>query len=612
MTINGVVTVLELDGPRMTAACASVTRDKIEIKQWLSAVRPDTVAADDAKAVGAWVGSELERAKIPSRKVVLSVSRGDVVLKTLQLPLGPAASEADMAGAVRLAMSRQLTMAIEGSAIDYAAMSRGGEAPATPASGEDVMRAVMAGAMPADRVRWCREMADAAGLKLRRIGLRCFGASALLAELSQRKGGTAIGIAMGWGSTEFVIVEDGQMVFARATDTPRPVSRAEVESFAERIAVETRRTWMSHKGAKPSAELEMVAILGEGELLRKVGEKVGAAMETRWEIVGTPALVEIPAAMPEAERSATAPLIGLLVEQALRGPMLDFANPRKLPDRGARRRQVALATVLVLIVFGGFGYVLAQQRLAELKDTLKSAQKQETELRKDYDKYLIEQARSRHLEEWSQTGVDWLAHIAALSEQMPDPKLAVVDDLSGTLASDVFFVPRSRTARYPDGVWKINRAATFNLSGRVKERNTALELRGKLVGGQTYKVESRGADVQDRFSFALVTDKAAPGAVSPEGDSAGADKDASKSGEPKAAGEKAPAPKAKAKAPAKDAKGKNTGSKKGEPAKPPEGATQPPPEAPKKAADAGAGAAPVVAAAPEPESVEDSKEGGPR
>jgi Tfp pilus assembly PilM family ATPase len=613
---GGVFTVLELDGPRISAASANVTREGVEVKQWLSAVRPDTVAADNAEAVGAWVAQELERAKIPRKRVVLSVSRGDVVLKSLHLPTGRGASEADLAGAVRLAMARQLTMALEGSAIDYAPMTHARVGEATPpttlpaASGggagsvasdaDGAMRAVMAGAMPADRVRWYREMASAAGVKLKRIGLRCFGASALLAELSQRKGGTMLGIAMGWGSTEFVIVEDGEMVFARATDTPRPVMRAEVDGFAERIAVEARRTWMSHKASKPNAELELVAILGEGELLKRVSEKVGPSMEARCEIIGTPALVQVPASMPESERSATAPLIGLLVEQVLRRPMLDFANPRKLPDRGAKRRQLALASVLGLIVFGGFGLVLARQQLDSLDTDLKSEQSRLAELRGQYETFLATQARGRHIDQWLDSGVDWLAHVSELSVQMPDPRLAVVDDLGGTLSSDVIYVPRSRGARYPDGNWSVSRDATFSVSGRVKDRNTALDLRGRLVGGNLYNVESRGADVSDRFSYLLTTS-----AVSPQARReaiATAEKEAAE----RAAGTKKPAP-AKGKstpAPKKDAAPKADAPKQDGPkadAAKSDGATQ---EIAKNDAQPAPAATPTPAPAPAPANVE--------
>src|SRR2546421_341402 len=77
--------------------------------------------------------------------------------------------------------------------------------------GQDGTVGVLAGAMPADRVRWWREIASGAGLNLRRIGLRCAGGAALLAELSQRRAGPIMGVSVGAGSTEFVIVEDGQM-----------------------------------------------------------------------------------------------------------------------------------------------------------------------------------------------------------------------------------------------------------------------------------------------------------------------------------------------------------------------------------------------------------------
>jgi Tfp pilus assembly PilM family ATPase len=179
MAVGREFSVLEIDGTRLAAVSAVVTGDRIAVRRWLIANRPETVPGDRAAAVGEWIGSEFARAQLAKSRTILAVSRSDVVLKQLSLPQSAALTPHELANVVRLQMVRQLTMQIEGTAIDYLPPV------AHPGISSQQLLPVMAGAMPSDRVAWSRELVQSAGLKLRRIGLRCFGAASLLADLSQ-------------------------------------------------------------------------------------------------------------------------------------------------------------------------------------------------------------------------------------------------------------------------------------------------------------------------------------------------------------------------------------------------------------------------------------------
>lgn len=526
------VTVVDLDRERLTALSAVVQPGKVAVRNWVAVSRPESIQGESAEAVGQWVGQELRRAEIPRGRVVLAMPRGDVVLKRLTVPAGAAASAVDLGGIVHLQMSRQLTMAMEGTAVDYAPIqeSGAGAAPvpagpgsgAAPATDTAPTLTIMAGAMPADRVAWCRAMAEAGDLTLKRIGLRCFGASALLAELSQRRAGPVLGVTIGWGSVEFVVVEDGQMVFARAVDAPRPQAEAEVEPFAERVAVEAKRTWMSHRAARATGELELVAVLGAGDLARLVGQRCGQQMEARWELVRPPAVVEMPDRVPESEVSMLAPMVGLLVESVVGLSTLDFANPRRTPNAAEVKRRRVLLGVLGAILVGGGAYVVAQRQLGSLEEDVEASRKQVAELETKYDAFLVEHARLSHIEQWSHTRVDWLAYLDVLNQQLPDPKLAILDTLGGQLLNaDVQFSPRGK---YPDGSWAVGQTAQFSMDGKMAQRAVAADLRGKLL--ELFEnVGSKGPDVPDRFSFELQTSRQTPKRAVPA-DAKGAPADA--------------------------------------------------------------------------------------
>jgi hypothetical protein len=501
MPVGREMSVMELDGARLTAVSAVVSSNSVELTRWLSATRPDSVAADNADSVGEWVAGEFKHAGLSRSRVVLAVSRGDVVLKQLTLPAGADTGEADIAGAVRLQMVRQLTMSLEGTAIDYAPV--GG-----PQNGSVT---VLAGAMPADRVNWSRAVAKAAGMNLRRIGLRCAGAAALMAELSQRRAAPILGVAVGSGTTEFVIVEDGQMMLARAVDVPKPASRADIDVYAERLSVEAKRTWMSYRSSRPGTDAEAVAVVGDGELARRVGDQCAAALGVPCETVGLPGLVQMAAQVPENERAAAMPLVGLLVESVLGRPGLDFANPRKLPDRAAAVRQKALVAAFVAIAVGGIGYVAANKKLGHMQEDLRILQAKESDLRKQADQYYVLHAQINHIEQWEQAKVDWLGHIRELSDQLPDPHDAVVAELTGRMIGGAVYDPKGKS--YPGGEWSAREQAVFEVSGNVENRQVVTDLRERLLGGGVYRVESRGPDTPDKFSLELLTADATPQAA---------------------------------------------------------------------------------------------------
>jgi hypothetical protein len=207
------------------------------------------------------------------------------------------------------------------------------------------------------------------------------------------------------------------------------------------------------------------------------------------------------------------PLVGLLVEEMLGRPGLDFANPRKLPDKAAAVRQKALAAAFVALAIGGFGYVAAKKSLGRMNDTLQTLQAREADLRKQADQYLILHAKVNHIEQWEQAKVDWLGHVRELSDQLPDPHDAVVDELTGRMSGMAVYDPKGRT--YPGGEWSAREQAVFEVSGKVENRQVTTDLRERLLGGGVYRVECRGPDMADKFSLELLTSEASPAAKEP-------------------------------------------------------------------------------------------------
>lgn len=489
--------VLDLDGGSLTAIEAVVSAGRVVVQRCVTATRDGQVASgsDDPVALGAWVRDSLKAGGIDAGNAVVSMSRSDVVLKRLIFPVaGDAVAGDELAGMVRLQMSRALTLAVDGAAIDYvASASKAGEANST----------VLAGAMPAERLAWWRQVAREAGLRASRVTLRACGAAAMMADVSHRRDGPVVGVCLGSRSVEFVIVEDGQMAFARAAEFTRPDAGDDAgwDAYAERVAVELRRTWTSYRVSAPGSEAPTLAALGTGTPPRLVGERCAKLLDCQMEVVGIPQSIDVSQCEAAHRDEAAFPLLGLLFEHAAGMPVLDFAHPRKAADRSARIRERVLLGVLGAILLVGGAGVLAMMQLDSLKAKVAAARVKEAGLKSELDELMAQQARAGHLEQWTQARVDWLAHIEALSGELPDPKTCQLTELAGAMSTAVAF-----NGRAGEGSWSASQSGVFSISGKVKERDIAADLRKRLIDSRLYKqVETRGPEVSDAFSFELVT-----------------------------------------------------------------------------------------------------------
>jgi len=513
---DGDFVAISLEQDRLVAVHAAASGGssaKIQIKAWVSVPKPAEVDLADASAAGQWMLQQLRGAGMENAarrgRVIFGVSRGEVILKRIIFP--PGTSEADLPGMVRLQMLRQLTVSPESAAIDFVLV------PMSSGQATDLTKSglsVLAGALQTDRIEWRRAVARAAGVRVSRMGLKATGAAALLRETTLRRSGGIMGITLGCGTTEFVVVEDGQLVFARSTELLRPdpatAEKSEEEAFAEKVAVEAKRTWMSYRVTADSAEIESVVVLGADECAGTVARKCQESLEFPADHGAFPSLVVAPESMPLRDRGAVAPLLGLIAEPALGRPTLDFANPRKAPDVGAAKRQRLLLGSLACILLLGGAYTYSRFDIQRRQEQLDQLTSQWGEQTGKYAEYVRLSAKLAHLNEWQQARVDWLAHLGLLTEELPDTKRAILDNISGRGDQRVTYVKASGQRSYSPTGWSHSVSAVFSLEGKVKRREVADQLRLRLVDDKRYKLDSKGADTPDRFDWRLTTTRSKP------------------------------------------------------------------------------------------------------
>ncbi|MBX3383999.1 MAG: hypothetical protein KF864_10880 [Phycisphaeraceae bacterium] len=495
--------VLELESGRLGLAWVATGGARPHLKGYALLPLPADVRPDDAERVGGWLKEQLGTLNWPrGASAIIAASRTDAVLRPLPIPAAEGASlvDPDVVGAVNLAMMRQLAFSADDAAIDFAYERR---AP----HGDGAALWVLAGAMPGSRVDWCRRVVRAAGMKMGRIGLRAFGVAAILAEMSHKRGGAVLGVAAGANSTEFVVVEDGRLTFSRAADTPRPDDASGESAFAERLAVEAKRTWMGYRSIHEGPDIETVAVVGEPTLADAVGRACGDALRCGWVSAGSEGLAEVDGSVSQEDRARSSALLGMVIEARQGGTMMDFARPRRAKANDGALRQRLLAGVLGLIVLGGGAYVVADQQLGKLRAELVAARANEDRVRKEYEGFIVQHARVSHFEQWEAGRVDWMGYINHVVDQMPDATLGQLDELRGKGSLGVSFSP---SGAYPGGSWRPASRITLDVNGRVTSREISSDMRTRLLGTRLYEVESRGPDVPTEFAFQLTANGLTP------------------------------------------------------------------------------------------------------
>ncbi len=495
----GRVTVIDLDARGFVAAEVSLGKGRVRVLRSAMGVMPGDLARRDTAAMGAWLSERLKEAGIGKSPVIVSVPRGEVSVKLLEVPGAGGLGAVEMGEAVRLQMLRQPAAHGEELSIDYL----------PPEEGDD---RVVTAAIPKPTLERIRETVSAAGLKLSGVRLRSSGARAValregeLAESGER----VLGVAwQPWGAEAFV-GRKGRLVFARGVDVERPAAGDDAEFAAQRLAVEISRTIVSYRVSPGGGDIGRVVVLGDDEVARAAATAIAETTGIPTGVTSTDdehyvGLREV----PEHLRAALLPLLGLALLDAERERCLDFVNPHRPPDTRARTRQLVLAGVFAVILAGGAGWVFADGALRSMDPEIARLKEERGQLQRRYAELLLDGARVGHAEAWLSARADVPGHLRAAVAQLPPAPEALLDQVSVTGRSGVLFTA-GKAVIDPDA-YRGGTIVDARMTGRVRTRELASDLRARLLGLGLYEVvESRGQEVAGKFDLDLRSDAGAP------------------------------------------------------------------------------------------------------
>lgn len=432
------VVAVDFDGRTLHLARAVRRGEQPQITRIASRALPADDALDrtDAAALGKWLGQVLRELKL-NDPLVMSVPRGQVLLRPVTLPANTAADE--LPAMARFQASRDLPVADDDTVIDIALEAHfdgaspggaydadgGAAAPAAPA-GLDVLAA----AVRHETVVFYRNVAAAAGAKLLALGMRAHAQARCVEACGGVERDTRTSVIHVRPDELLIDVLAGcDLVFTRAVRLPAadapgaeqnvgasPLKRS---TRAEQVAAEALRNLRSYEATQPRGKLSRVLVAGrtgvEAALASTLAHELGRVCQT----LDVAASLSLPDEQRDAADDAVA-AIGLAIGTLDRdGLPFDFLHPHEAPPKRDHRRLAAgLAAACfvgaVLLAYGARQNMLEPRRaaLAEVTEQVRQLE--------DNQRFFRQAVREHEtLEQWQQRRQPWADHLAYLSAILP-------------------------------------------------------------------------------------------------------------------------------------------------------------------------------------------------
>jgi len=358
--------------------------------------------------------------------VVMSVPRAKAIFRPLVLP--PTEDDSELADMVRFQAQKELTFRPEEAVIDFTLEAHYGLEPLPDETPEG--KHVLAAAVQKAVVGYYRQMAEAAGVQLLRLGLRPYANMRCAEAYGGADHGRLAIVHLTAGEAEVDVIEQGGLTFSRAADVtlPSAVDPAQRDAVVTGVIQEVTRSLQSYLAVERDRSIDRVLVAGgtgiEAEVAAMLGGRLGVACE-----VFDPSPALRLRDMPD-DASAFISALGLAAGQGdAAAPPFDFLNPKRPVVRRNVTRTAVIAggSALALVIVSAFAGAAihlyrANARAAEQEKILK-------ELREDNKKVQVLAKRVGTIEEWINEGRNWLDQWAYLSATFPSCQEVYVTSL---------------------------------------------------------------------------------------------------------------------------------------------------------------------------------------
>lgn len=406
---------------RIVQACR--TGKSVRIERLNRTPMPDNLDLDDAEAVGGFIGRTVEEMNLARCGVLMSVPRKRAALKVVALP--PGAGPEETASMVRFQAEKDLPFPPEQAVIDFTITSHfdaAGPAPPAPGADETPAVSVLAGAVDADVVEHYRRVAQAAGVRLRRLGLRPYATMRCVDACIHREGDEAVAVVHVTADETEISVLKGSgapgLAYCRSAVInvlPGGGGAEAAPETVDAVVREVTRSLHSYTSTARGGEVSTVLVVGGTGIERRLVRQLADRLGLRCELFEPGASLGLPAS---GDTSAFAAALGLAIAHQGEALPFDFLNPKrpavKRNVKKIRNAAVAAGVALLLgIVMFARSTHLGRKRAELAKLTRIDDLKQINRTVKSMAR------RVKAVDVWLKGRVRWLDHLAHLGQLAP-------------------------------------------------------------------------------------------------------------------------------------------------------------------------------------------------
>lgn len=411
---------------------------------------------DDAEKFGGFLKAALRKHNLQASAAVCVVGRERVFLHSLAIPASP---EDQVANLVRFQLAQELPFAIEESVVDYVITARRDDGKVT---------GVLAAAVRTEVITALQLAFRAAGVALRRVGLRPFANLLALGDHPESAGQNALFVDLGPQGLEIDLFSaQGTLDFSRNIGLDELPSKTTPlkEAYLERAILQLNRTLQAQNytaASSPAARPQTVLVAGSTGWENDFAAQVTAQLSL-------PArLLELPG--DAAGQTAFATCYGMARGHVLpQQDQFNFLTPKRAVDPQAVRSRyyrLAVGGIAALVILG---FIYSHSRVAKRKTELNGLIETRNKLNEEYKSFQKFEAQMKQVQAWQDKRVNWLDQLKLLSTLLPPNDRVYLSNtvLAGSDKEDVFVdISLSGQAKSRQDIDKI--AQTLNDQGNFK------------------------------------------------------------------------------------------------------------------------------------------------
>jgi len=464
---------VDFDGRQLRIVYAERVGTRARILKLAAVAIPDGFDIEDPEEIGHLLGSALKDMRLRNVGVLMNVPRTEAVLKPLTLPRG--APQGDLAGMIYFQMEKELPFRPEEAVIDFTIERHYDIEAAQGEQDENAGTDVLVAAARLPVVDHYRRIAEAAGVKLLRLGLRPY-ANVRCVDASTKRGPkeTVLVVHFGADETEIDMLVGSALSFSRSAAVKIPSADAEPHELAQSVrlvAMEVVRSVQSYEAVERGG-IDMILVAGgtgvEAVAAEELSRRLGAPCEL---FNPTAALGLGEVDNPSAFISALGLAVGHCGAEQLPFDFLEPKRPRV--DRNwAKIAAIVIAAVLLLALTAGV--TAASIHLGNKEAVVEEIQGRYNKEKGRKKDLLRLKKRVESISGWQDNARDWLTHWAYLSALFPACTDAYVSSLKTSADGSMSFTVKARESKIITDIGKRLTEAGYKFQpGRLATSNDA-------------------------------------------------------------------------------------------------------------------------------------------